>query len=428
MAKLKLELSKDVLKKNVGVVHTTGTLSLLERKISNVLLLNAYDNLLKNRTHSLRVGYLTALLGWTESNNIADLKDALKKITSTTIEFNLMKDGKETWKIMSMLSFAEIEEGVCRYRYDEYLAEKLFNPEIYATINLSIQREFKRGYALTLYENCVRYKNVGSTGWIEIPVFRKLMGADSSLYDEFKYLKHKVINKSIEEINSVSDIKIEAEYSKEGRKIAFVKFIIKENNPQTLFALNLDNEHSEIKQSESYKRLMNHGIGPRLAIQWLLEDKDGIENIIEYVEAQDRRKKVRGSTAGFIRRLVEDKAQVGKKTPYELEKEKRQQDKQKSITKEKIDDKKRELEIEYKKSLVTSHIKNIDFDELKNLVSKYRVIFGDKKIDSCDPETLKITNSIQRIGFNTWLRSEISKEVTFNKRDFDEWISKKAKQ
>ena len=192
------------------------------------------------------------------------------------------------------------------------------------------------------------------------------MGADSSLYDEFKYLKHKVINKSIEEINSVSDIKIEAEYSKEGRKIAFVKFIIKENNPQTLFALNLDNEHSEIKQSESYKRLMNHGIGPRLAIQWLLEDKDGIENIIEYVEAQDRRKKVRGSTAGFIRRLVEDKAQVGKKTPYELEKEKRQQDKQKSITKEKIDDKKRELEIEYKKSLVTSHIKNIDFDELKN--------------------------------------------------------------
>ena len=207
-----------------------------------------------------------------------------------------------------------------------------------------------------------------------------------------------------------------------------MKFIIKENNPQTLFALNLDNEHSEIKQSESYKRLMNHGIGPRLAIQWLLEDKDGIENIIEYVEAQDRRKKVRGSTAGFIRRLVEDKAQVGKKTPYELEKEKRQQDKQKSITKEKIDDKKRELEIEYKKSLVTSHIKNIDFDELKNLVSKYRVIFGDKKIDSCDPETLKITNSIQRIGFNTWLRSEISKEVTFNKRDFDEWISKKAKQ
>ena len=84
MAKLKLELSKDVLKKNVGVVHTTGTLSLLERKISNVLLLNAYDNLLKNRTHSLRVGYLTALLGWTESNNIADLKDALKKIKTST--------------------------------------------------------------------------------------------------------------------------------------------------------------------------------------------------------------------------------------------------------------------------------------------------------------------------------------------------------
>lgn len=88
-----MELSNEILKKNVGVVHSTGSLSLLERKIVNVLLLNAYDDLLKNRTHSLRVSYLTAMLGWNESNNIADLKDALKKITSTTIEFNLITTG-----------------------------------------------------------------------------------------------------------------------------------------------------------------------------------------------------------------------------------------------------------------------------------------------------------------------------------------------
>jgi hypothetical protein len=178
-----LTATNEQFKKHVAAIHTSGELSLLERKTANVLLLNAYDALLTRRTHTLPVKHLCAMLGWDESNNIERLQEALRKLASTSIEFNMMEDGKHVWRVMAMLSYGDIEEGVCTYRYDEYLAERLYDPEMYATINIGVQRCFEGSYALTLYENCIRYKSVGSTGWLELERFRRIMGADAVLYD-----------------------------------------------------------------------------------------------------------------------------------------------------------------------------------------------------------------------------------------------------
>jgi hypothetical protein len=58
------------LKKNVGAIHTTGSLTLLQRKLVNVLLFNAYENLLNRRTHKIPLKILCAMLGWDASNDI----------------------------------------------------------------------------------------------------------------------------------------------------------------------------------------------------------------------------------------------------------------------------------------------------------------------------------------------------------------------
>ena len=155
-------------KKHVAAIHTSGELSLLERKMANVFLLNAYDDLLTEETHKIPVNLLSAMLGWDESNNIERLQSATKKLASTSIVFDLMKDGDGSWTVVSMLSFGEIKNGICSYRYDKFLAEKLYDPDIYSTINIGIQRQLKGGYSLALYENCLRYKNVGSTGWCNV--------------------------------------------------------------------------------------------------------------------------------------------------------------------------------------------------------------------------------------------------------------------
>ncbi len=312
--------SRETVKKHVAAIHTNGALSLLERKMGNIILLNAYDSLLTARTHKIPVKLLCAMMGWDESHNTDRLKDALRALATTPIEFNLMEDGKESWQITTMLSFGKIKDGICTYRYDEALAEKLYDPEVYATINIGVQRQFDSGYALTLYENCVRYKAIGTTGVWSIERFRALMGATASMYSEFKYLKRDVIVKPIDQINRVSDIHLTFEPQKSGRNVTGVKFLIKESEQQTLLSPAATDEYAEIRKNLTYQRLMEHGIGDRLALLWVMQEEDRVKAVIDYVEERDKKRQIKGSTAGYIRKLIEDKAEVGKST-YEEKKQ-----------------------------------------------------------------------------------------------------------
>jgi plasmid replication initiation protein len=106
-----------------------------------------------------------------------------------------------------------------------------------------------------LYENCVRFKNVKSTGWWDLEKFRRLMGAEAAMYDDFKRLSAFVVKKSCEEINAVSDIRVVPEYRREGRKVVAIRFAVEENPQQSLFGPNpLDDEELvAIRSSEAFQ-------------------------------------------------------------------------------------------------------------------------------------------------------------------------------
>jgi plasmid replication initiation protein len=314
------------LKKHVAVVHTSGSLSLVERKIANILLLNAYDNLVpldgKEARHKIPVRYLCKMVGWDESSNDAAIKDALRSLQKTILEFNLMDDGREEWESMSMLSYVGLKNGICIYGYVSELARKLHNPDVFAIINVEIQKRFRGGYSLTLYENCARYRNVRSTGWWTIEKFRRIMGADAAMYDEFKRLSAFVINKAVEEVNAVSDIRITPEYRKDGRKVVALRFLVESENSISdgnIEALESD-ESNRLRESESYRRLKQHGISDRLAIMWLRQDPEQARLAIDAAEEKDRAGKIRSNTGAYIRRLIEDGAALGK-SEYDREKE-----------------------------------------------------------------------------------------------------------
>lgn len=305
-----LPVSKQEFKKHVGAIHTSGELSLLERKLSNVLLLHAYDNLLAKRTHTLPVGILCAFLGY-DSKDVQGLKRALKALVSTTIEFNLMQDGKEKWAVMSMLSFADIRDGICTWRYDEYLAERLFDPEIYSVINVSMQRQFQSSNTLTLYENCLRYKNVGSTGWWDIDRFRKLMGATSEAYVEFRRLNEKVIQPAIKEINRTSDIQVRSEFERKGRggKVSAVKFSIEDPPQQVLFKPELVDDAGNLREREAFKMLRAVGVSERLALATVQQDETWALSIAKLTQGKVTKGQVKNPGA-YAAKLIREGATV----------------------------------------------------------------------------------------------------------------------
>ena len=258
------------LKKHVAAIHTDGHLSLLQRKLSNVLLLNAYDALLTQTEHEIDEKTLCVMLGY-DSNDRQPLKESLKALATVHAEWNILGDNQQEveWGVSSLLSHAVLSKGRCRYGYSPALAEKLYNPDIYASINMRIQRKFRSKHALALYENCYRFKTVRSTGWWSLKTFRRLMGVDESdYYRQFKHLNAKVIKPTVKEINAVSDIEITPEFKKSGRSISEIRFLIGAN-PQ-LPLLDIDDDKA-VKGTTVYKRLIASGISHKLAESWITQ-------------------------------------------------------------------------------------------------------------------------------------------------------------
>lgn len=417
--------AKEFVKKHVAAIHTSGELTLLERKMTNVLLLNAYDELVSRRTHKIPVKHLCAMLGWDDGKNVDRLKDALRRLASTVVEFNVMEDGKEVWQVMSMISFGEIRGGVCTYRYDDFLAERLYDPEVYATINIGTQRLFEGGHALTLYENCLRYRAVGSTGWWDLAKFRRIVGAENAYYDDFRRLNAKVIKPSVDEINRVAEIRIEAEFQRTGRKVSALRFLIEESPQQSLLKPEALDQHAAIRETDIYAKLREHGIGERLAIFWILQDEPRARAVVDYVEAKDRKKQVKGSTAGYIRTLFESEAEVGKPA-YEEKKAAVAKDAAAEAGREQVAAERRELENEYQKKKISAAIDALGADGLREQVRAYAAEKGEEKTASYSEESGEFRDVRDKLGFMVWLRAKLS--VPVDPQAFDAWLAKKKER
>ena len=221
------------IKKHVGAVHVRGALSLLERKVSNVLLLNAYDELDDPTVaeHSINLPVLADVVGF-DSKDSKKLKNALRALVDYKIEWDVLGEGDDEgeWGVSSFLASARVERrtGMCTYSYPAPLRRRLANPQIYARINLSVQTRFASTYALALYENCLRFRKVGSTGFLALETWRGLLGVEEGEYEEYKYFNKRVLKPAVSGVNAHSDIRVEMVTRKEGRRIVAVKFLVSE--------------------------------------------------------------------------------------------------------------------------------------------------------------------------------------------------------
>lgn len=278
-------LRRGAVKKHVAAIHVSGKLTLLQRRLSNVLLLNAYDTLMTRGVHRIDARTLCLMIGY-NSNDMDTLKASLRGLAETVAEWDMLdEEGRQEWGVSSLLAYAKLKGGICEYAYSPALAQKLHDPKVFALINMNIQRRFSSGHALALYENCYRFVRTGSTGWWPIDLFRRLMGVgDSDYYETFKHLNAKIIKPAVEEVNRTSNIVVTPETRKMGRSVTEIRFLIREN-PQ-LAILDLDDGEG-VRKSPVYERLVRLGASDRLARQWIVEHGETVlTGKLDYVEGQ----------------------------------------------------------------------------------------------------------------------------------------------
>ena len=129
--------------------------------------------------------------------------------------------------------------------------------ETYTKYRLGYVIHFKSEYSFRFYELMKQYEVIGERT-ITIEEIKDLLMIDSNRYTKYSHLKAKVIQKSIEEINKYSDIKINLEKEeKEGKKVVGLVFSIKKNDYRYPIDHWLEYENYSQKTKEELQKSLN---------------------------------------------------------------------------------------------------------------------------------------------------------------------------
>lgn len=299
------------LRKAVQAIHMSGNLSLAERKLINILLLNAIDDLNAKPIHSIPLAVLLGALGWwDEESNRRELRDALDTLVTTKVTFDLFNPSgtpSPNWGTTSFLAGVVVEDGMCHYEYSATLRGLLAEPESYSIINLRIQEGIGSAYALALYENCHRYVNVKTTGAHSVEQWRKALGATAPLYDEFKRFNERVISKAVRDVNDSTDILVTPYFTRKNRRVTDIGFTVERKRQEDLFPtkLAIDHDDDDLVASDLYRRGIELGIGKKKLLEMLRLDAYRAEKAICATEQRVRTAEVKNA-GGYALRLFQD--------------------------------------------------------------------------------------------------------------------------
>jgi plasmid replication initiation protein len=268
------ESKNTTLVKHTAAVHINNLLSLNQRKIANILLKNAYSELKNGSWHSMQVRDLLDQLGWKNTSNSTEMiKNDLKVLNSTQLEWNILKmDRKKVWNITTFLSDAKIENGTINYSYSLALRDALYNPNIYAKLDLMVQKRFKTKHAIVLWEyvlgelGAAGKSNVYTsvyTRWISLEELRKILGLQGRrTYSSFNALNQKVLIPGLEEVNEKSEINVSMKVRKEMRRIEWVRFIVEKDG-----VIGTDEDKAILLERKNGEIADTLGISPEQIVQ-----------------------------------------------------------------------------------------------------------------------------------------------------------------
>lgn len=216
-----------------SAIHIENDISLLEKKLWFELIYHAFPNMGKEKkVHEIPLSKLRESLGYSEdTSNDQKLKESLKKLSKVNINWNIFnKDKLNAWESISLLAGCHIPKnsGICYYDFTAFLEQRFLSmgQEAYVKIDLIISNKFQSKYSLSLYCLALDYlilKMGYSEKKFSLDEIRKYLAIKEGEYKKTGHFNDRVIIPAEEEINEISDLKIEILPLKDGRKIVGYK-------------------------------------------------------------------------------------------------------------------------------------------------------------------------------------------------------------
>lgn len=372
---------KVILRKNAGAVHSRSQLSCLERKLLNVCLYVAYDELKdeNKKVHRVPLSVISTLAGFDSSKNTAYLKKAFRSLLSTVIEYSIIEErGAETWDACALLASVRFRAGMCEFEFPWSLRERLYQPERYARLDLAEMRNLSSVAAVALYENLVRYENMGRTPKFSVDLWRALLGADASTYEDFRRLSEKAIRPALKQVNEHTHITASAEYIRQNRRVVAIRFVISDKSRQLKIEDDApdngegDADESGVVSQVEQRLLEEITLTPAQAAEVLqAHDEAHVVAVIDYVASRYLAGKVTGSLPAYFLATLPNFEDVPQESVLARRRRKGEQDQKQQDEQIKRMRGYREVFSGIWRSRAQQYLDGLSTQELKNVFEKF---------------------------------------------------------
>lgn len=281
-------------------------LSLAGRRLIDVAYFLVADEPTTQPVYRFDYGLFKFLMG-TTSNNRTHFEKAIRDAQKAAIkvkELDHKDPSKDRWGSIPLMGPAFIVNGEVIFELPDRLQRIIKNPS--SSHFLSMRYVFGKLYSRVLYDRLLPYLPHGSSPEFSLPELREWLECTAKTYDAFKYLKSKVLDPAIEEIEQLTGLRVTMVTPKVPgtKRVAGVRFFLQKVRTE-------DSEKDSLHALRNFYEILRREFG--LNAEQLNEIVQGravftdqrISDAVEYTRFQIELGVVKKANAYFMKALRE---------------------------------------------------------------------------------------------------------------------------
>ncbi|SKB74142.1 Initiator Replication protein [Acetoanaerobium noterae] len=218
----------NLVKKANTLIEARYKLSLLEQKLILYSSTKIDDNNDRFNTITININEFLEEIK-SESNRLSEFKEIAIGLMEKQIYIDkgeVDRKGNKKFVIMNWLSSIEYKgDAIFELEFSEKLIPYMLKlKEQYTIYEINNILYLENKYSIRFYEILKKDEKI-STSIFELSKLKDMIGCDN--YPDYKDFNRYVLKKVIEEINEYTDLQVEYETIRKGRKIDSIKFLIK---------------------------------------------------------------------------------------------------------------------------------------------------------------------------------------------------------
>ena len=238
-----------------------------DRRVWNLLLINAWPNILQDVEHSIPKASLKGSHAGNER-----LGDTVSRLMTTIVKVAVMRNGRSTVRKVQLLGPTDENrntDGHLYYRFLPELRSIIAMSDEWARIQARVMVALSSKYGLALYEMLCR-RTRGSSNALHtfedftIERFRLGLGVADGKMERWQDLRRFIITPAVEEVSALSDFQVVAEPLKTGRSITGIRLSWSKKDKEAL--------------EQTYQELQRHRAGRKARMTRQVEASTGEED------------------------------------------------------------------------------------------------------------------------------------------------------